>query len=1023
MSKLSASDDFNATNSDSDGSSILSTADDHPFTHASADAIFADNSPDSFDFSQFNVDPGSDSNPSSLIADAGGLNSLAINVDVTGSSDLQVGELPGTMPVAASGWLDQPNASKDAAIFDSLDAASGHNEIITDAGDSTAAGANSPAVDPAAAPILFGGDSHHSSHTTVTSSTTSGTSTTTTSGGSSSSGLVINVTYDTSVNSAPSGFTADVASVVQWFEKTFTNPITINIDVGYGEVDGQSLSSGALGESMYYLNSYSYSQVQNALTGASLPSTDPTSGGTFWVSTAEGKATGLVSGSSVDGYVGFNSSSNIFAYNDSNGVPIGQYDFVGTVAHEISEVLGRETLDGQSLAGTRAYTPLDLFHYSAPGVIDLSGTQTGYFSTNNGTANLDKFNTNPGGDFGDWAASAGNDAFLAFVPSGVLLPVTSADITEMNTLGWQLASTSSTAVTAVAETPSTDDLGAGKTVTFTLSMSGTVTVAGGTPTLALNDGGTAVYASGSGTNALTFTYTVASTDSNVTSLAAAAVNLGGATITDGSGNSVSLSLSGLTQTGPQIDTTTPVLTSIVDSPWTGIDGVGALITFTLDLNETVTAAGGTMTLALNDGGIATYDAAHSSANALVFDYTVASTDHNVSSLIATSINLNGATVADGAGNIAALSLNGLTQSGPEIDTTLPVVTQVAATPGTGVEVAGNVIALTLTMNEAVTVSGGTPSLSLNDGGTATYDAAHSTSTLLTFDYTVANGQYTNALGVTAVNLNGATVTDTLGGSASFTGALTTFSGLQVDATTPTVTPDRVHDIVGATVNATAGSGVLGNDKDADPYDVLSVSAVNGLAANVGTSVAGTYGNLTLNADGSYSYVETNTSMPAGGAAQDIFSYTTGNGHGETATTNLAFVVTGANQIYMGGTASTTIKGGSGNYALDGGAGNDSVMAGSQSQVLIGGPGDTLTAGKYADTFVFAPNFGSETINNFNSKIDLIELPNSEFASISAILADAHQSGSSTIITYDAHDAITLNHVQLAGLHASDFALV
>ena len=35
----------------------------------------------------------------------------------------------------------------------------------------------------------------------------------------------------------------------------------------------------------------------------------------------------------------------------------------------------------------------------------------------------------------------------------------------------------------------------------------------------------------------------------------------------------------------------------------------------------------------------------------------------------TAVNLNGATVNDGAGNAANLSLTGLTQTGPQIDTT------------------------------------------------------------------------------------------------------------------------------------------------------------------------------------------------------------------------------------------------------------------------------------------------------------------------------------------------------------------
>ena len=87
---------------------------------------------------------------------------------------------------------------------------------------------------------------------------------------------------------------------------------------------------------------------------------------------------------------------------------------------------------------------------------------------------------------------------------------------------------------------------------------------GGTPTLTLNDGGTATYTSGSGTNALTFSYTVAA-GQNTACLAATAVNLNGATVTDGSGNAANLSLTGLTQDGPQIDTTPPTVFSVVAS--------------------------------------------------------------------------------------------------------------------------------------------------------------------------------------------------------------------------------------------------------------------------------------------------------------------------------------------------------------------------------------------------------------------------------------------------------------------------
>ena len=68
----------------------------------------------------------------------------------------------------------------------------------------------------------------------------------------------------------------------------------------------------------------------------------------------------------------------------------------------------------------------------------------------------------------------------------------------------------------------------------------------------------------------------------------------------------------------------------------------------------MTVAGGTPTLTLNDGGTATYTGG-SGSNALTFSYTVAA-GQNTAILAATAVNLNGATIKDGAGNAANLSL-------------------------------------------------------------------------------------------------------------------------------------------------------------------------------------------------------------------------------------------------------------------------------------------------------------------------------------------------------------------------------
>jgi hypothetical protein len=90
--------------------------------------------------------------------------------------------------------------------------------------------------------------------------------------------------------------------------------------------------------------------------------------------------------------------------------------------------------------------------------------------------------------------------------------------------------------------------------------------------------------------------------------------------------------------------------------------------------------------------------------------------------------------------------------------------------------------LTLGFSEAVTVTG-TPTLSLNDGATATYVGGSGTSAL-TFKTTVApTDKDTPALAITGVNLaNGASIKDTSGLAANLSGAVKTFAGLQIDAT-------------------------------------------------------------------------------------------------------------------------------------------------------------------------------------------------------------------------------------------------
>jgi hypothetical protein len=281
---------------------------------------------------------------------------------------------------------------------------------------------------------------------TITSTTSTSSTTMSSGGASTTSPFVINIAWDSSVASAPAGFKPGVIAAVQYLESQFVDAVTVNIDVGYGEVNGYSV--GGLGASSYYLSSVGYSSLLSALKGdakdatdasgvASLPTTSPTNG-TFWTTSAQAKALGLASpnGTSVDGYVGF-SSNYQFDYDNSDGVTGGMYDFNGTVLHEITEVLGRALLTGGTIGSTpNSYYAYDLLHYSAPGVRDFSASTPGYFSVDGGATNLGGFNTVSGGDAGDWGSSMGYDSANAYANSGVTNAFSTADLTAMDAIGW-----------------------------------------------------------------------------------------------------------------------------------------------------------------------------------------------------------------------------------------------------------------------------------------------------------------------------------------------------------------------------------------------------------------------------------------------------------------------------------------------------------------------------------------------------------------------------------------------------------
>ncbi|MDD5249491.1 MAG: Ig-like domain-containing protein [Rhodocyclaceae bacterium] len=457
---------------------------------------------------------------------------------------------------------------------------------------------------------------------------------------------------------------------------------------------------------------------------------------------------------------------------------------------------------------------------------------------------------------------------------------------------------SSVAATGTGITSGSGDLNAGHVVTLTVNLSEAVTVAGGTPTLILNDGGMASYTGGSGSNALTFNYTVGA-GQNTSDLAVTASVLNGATIIDGAGNVADLGAAMANPAGTlQIDTTAPTI------------AINANIAGDNIINKSEAAAGvsiggttsgaessQTVTVQLVDSSSVVKDTYTTTAGSGTWSVNV--TAAQAQALADGSYTIK-ADVADAAGNPATEAIHAMT-----VNETAPTVSSVATngtgiTSGSGDLNAGHVVTLTVNLSEVVTVAGGTPTLTLNDGGTATYTGG-SGSNALTFSYTVGAGQNTSDLAVTGSALNGATIVDVAGNTADLSTAVANPAGtLQIDTTAPTIAINA--NIAGDNIinksEAAAGVSIGGTTSGAESSQTVTVQLVDSssVVKDTYTTTAGS-GTWSVNvtaaqaqalADGSYT-IKADVSDAAGNPATEAIHAMTVN---ETAPTVSSVAATG-----------------------------------------------------------------------------------------------------------------------------------
>jgi hypothetical protein len=266
-----------------------------------------------------------------------------------------------------------------------------------------------------------------------------------------SSGLQFDLVWDSSVAKAPAGFKSAAIAAASYYSNMFSNPVTIEIDVGWGEVSGSPILAGNVSESMQSLDYFQYSDILPALqedasgyaaqANSTLPASDPFGATFYCVPTGEAAALGLDTGGFVggypDGYVGLSSRLSYDFDTSTTPIKAGQFDAVGAFENEFSEVMGRVNSLGYNLGGG-IYTPFDLFRYVGSGVRATSVDQANqYFSMDGGQTNLGVYAPFDV-DSAVWNKGVRGDAY-GYFSAGRSETVSPTDLVEMNVLGFNLS--------------------------------------------------------------------------------------------------------------------------------------------------------------------------------------------------------------------------------------------------------------------------------------------------------------------------------------------------------------------------------------------------------------------------------------------------------------------------------------------------------------------------------------------------------------------------------------------------------
>lgn len=317
-----------------------------------------------------------------------------------------------------------------------------------------------------------------------------------------------------------------------------------------------------------------------------------------------------------------------------------------------------------------------------------------------------------------------------------------------------------------------------------------------------------------------------------------------------------------------IETYAPMLTRITSAEDDGFFMAGDTIRIYLEFNKEITFSGGSNpALTLNTGGTAVYVSGNGTRR---HEFTYLVGDHdNTTDLDVSALNDTGLVWRDDTGQTADLTAlpSGVNSLGGNrnlvLDTTPPTVSALINLTGGGFYRQGQEIVLQARFSEEV-VCTGSPRLALDNGAVALFTGRSDGQTLL-FTYTVAAGDTSAGLGVSAVQLSGAVLEDVTGNPFDPAGALPAGGALTGGA----VVVDTAAPVVPAV------SGVAGGGHYYGPV-TLTLTGEN-LVAEVEYSLSGGQdwepysAPVVLEENGSYNLVVRQTDRAGNGSPEQSFA--------------------------------------------------------------------------------------------------------------------------------------------------------